>query len=174
MLEMQILLWLFPILFMFHDFEEIIFMKWWIRKNGAELSQRFPSLAKKLLPHFESLQTASFALGVAEEFILISVITLISYLTNHYGLWIGLFIAFSIHLIIHIVQALIFRKYTPAIVTSLICLPFCLYILDFLAKNFALQDLVINSIMGIILMVINLIAVHKAISLFGKWLSKQS
>ena len=127
--DIKVLVWFFPMLFMFHDFEEIIFMKPWMSKNGRYLPLRFPKLSKRFLPHFDRITTSSFALGVAEEFILVSIITIISYMTNWYNLWIGLFIAFVFHLVIHCFQALLLRKYVPAILTSLICLPFCAYIM---------------------------------------------
>ena len=82
--NMKVIVWLFPMLFIFHDFEEIIFMQSWICKNRGYLIERFPTLSKRLLPHFDNITTSSFAFGVAEEFILISIITVISYLTNLY------------------------------------------------------------------------------------------
>ena len=127
--KIQVIIWLFPILFIFHDFEEIIFIQVWISKNRRYLCEKLPRLSKKLLPHFDNITTSSFALGVAEEFILISIITAISYLMNWYSLWLGLFIAFTLHLAVHCFQALIIRKYVPAIVTSIICLPICIYII---------------------------------------------
>lgn len=39
---------LLPIVFMFHDFEEIIMFRWWLRKNRSQLQQRFPSVEKFL------------------------------------------------------------------------------------------------------------------------------
>lgn len=62
-------IWLFPILFIFHDFEEIIFMRAWINKNRSFLRGRFPVLAPKMFAHFDPITTSAFALGVAEEFL---------------------------------------------------------------------------------------------------------
>ncbi|MDD3174842.1 MAG: HXXEE domain-containing protein [Herbinix sp.] len=159
-------------LFIFHDFEEIIFMQVWIRKNKTYLYVRFPALAKKLLPHFDNITTASFAFGVAEEFILISIITVVSYIMNRYSLWIGLFIAFTLHLLIHCFQTLIVRKYVPAIVTSIICLPICIYIIKQIIQVATLNTIILYSILGFIIMVINLGMIHKGMSIFSKWLAR--
>ena len=167
--NIQVIIWLFPILFMFHDFEEIIFMRAWISKNRSFLSDRFPRLSKKLLPHFDSITTSAFALGVAEEFILISVITVVSYITNWYDLWIGSFIAFTLHLIIHCVQALIVRKYIPCIVTSVICLPICMYMINQIIQISPLNTIILYSILCFIIMVINIGVIHKGIAAFSKW-----
>ena len=38
---------LFPIIFMFHDMEEIIGFKYFLRQNTAELQQRFPFILRR-------------------------------------------------------------------------------------------------------------------------------
>lgn len=165
-------IWLFPILFIFHDFEEIIFMRAWINKNRDYLENRFPKLAKRMLPHFERLTTSSFALGVAEEFILISFITIVSSAMNSYGLWIGSFIAFTIHLLIHCFQALMIRKYFPAIVTSLICLPVCIYIIRLALLTIPINMIIGYSILCVIIMGVNIMIIHKLMAIFGKWIAR--
>jgi hypothetical protein len=168
--NVQVIIWLFPMLFIFHDFEEIIFMQVWISKNRQYLHERFPMLPKKLLSHLDNITTSSFAFGVAEEFILISIITVISYVMNWYNLWLGLFIAFTVHLIVHCFQALVVRKYVPAIVTSIMCLPICMYIIRNAVQIFTLRTVVFYSILGFIIMVVNLGIIHKFMDVFRKWL----
>ena len=166
------IIWLFPILFMFHDFEEIIFMRAWINKNKSDLCERFPVLSKKLLPHFDNITTSSFALGVAEEFILISVITIVTYMTHWYDLWIGTFIAFTLHLLIHCVQVIIVRKYLPVIVTSVICLPICIYIIIQVIQITTINSIILYSILSFIMMIINIGVIHKFMNIFGKWIAR--
>ncbi|MCB2356180.1 HXXEE domain-containing protein [Clostridium estertheticum] len=172
MSNIQVIIWLFPLLFIFHDLEEIIFMQAWISKNKLYLCERFPILSKKSLPHFDNITTSSFAFGVAEEFILISIITVISYVMNWYSLWIGLFIAFTFHLVVHCFQTLIVRKYVPSIVTSIFCLPICMYIIKHIVQLFTLGTVVLYSIFGFIIMVINLGVIHKFMDVFSKWLAQ--
>lgn len=170
--NIQAIIWLFPIIFIFHDFEEIIFMQSWIRKNRNYICERFPNLSEKFLPHFDNITTSSFAFGVAEEFILISIITIMSYMMNSHRLWLGLFIAFTIHLLMHCLQTLIFRKYVPAIATSIICLPICIYIIKYTVQLFTLRTVAVYSILGFIIMVVNLVMVHKFMDIFKKWLNQ--
>ncbi|CAH2713045.1 hypothetical protein BACCIP111895_00178 [Neobacillus rhizosphaerae] len=168
--NIQVIIWLFPILFIIHDFEEIIFMRAWISKNKSYLCDRFPTLSKKLLHHFDHITTSAFALGVAEEFILISIITVVSYMTNWYSLWIGSFIAFTLHLLIHCLQALVVRKYIPSIVTSVICLPICIYIIKQIIQISTLNTITLYSILCFIIMVINIGFIHKVMAIFSKWI----
>lgn len=168
--DIKALVWLFPILFIFHDFEEIIFIRAWLTRNRNDLCERFPGLSKKLLGHLDHMTTSSFALGVAEEFILISIVTIVAYMMNWYNLWAGLFMAFVIHLVIHCIQALIVKRYVPALITSIICLPICFYIVMSIVQWLMLDTIIIYSILGFIIMVVNLMLVHKGMGVFSKWI----
>lgn len=170
--ELKRIVWFFPIIFIFHDFEEIIFIKTWMRKNLQYLREKFPWLSQRLLTHFENITTSSFALGVAEEFILIVIISAISFITNNYILWTGMFIAFSFHLLVHCFQALIIKKYVPAVVTSIFCIPACIYIIHNVIHLFPYSHIVIYTIISFIIIAVNLIIVHKYMDLFNKWLTE--
>jgi hypothetical protein len=170
--DIKVMVWLFPILFMFHDFEEIIFMQSWVRKNRRYLCDRFPVLSKKLLPRLDNITTSSFSLGAAEEFVLVSIITVVSYATNWYILWVGLFIAFTLHLVIHCFQALIIRKYIPAVITSIICLPVCIYIIMHTVGLFQLETVIFYSVLAFIIMVVNLVFMQKCMDIFSKLLAQ--
>jgi hypothetical protein len=103
-MNLNSLIAVFPVVFMFHDFEEIIFFKTWLTKNSDFLKEKFPEISRRILPHLEKLSTAAFSLAVAEEFILISIITFTSIWLKNYFLWFAIFIAFSLHLVAHIIQ----------------------------------------------------------------------
>lgn len=113
------LIWLFPIVFMIHEFEEMVFMKWWIRKNSESILLKFPRFGARIIQQQKSLSTEQFTLIVAEEFIIVFLVIIISELTSNYNLYLGLVFAYSIHLLVHIIQSIVIRQYTPAIVTSL-------------------------------------------------------
>jgi len=49
------IIWLLPIVFMIHDFEEIIFFKSWMNKNKDYLIEKFPKISKHFLPRFVNL-----------------------------------------------------------------------------------------------------------------------
>lgn len=119
------LLWLYPIVFMFHDFEEIIMMRPWMQKNAPRLYERFPRLAGPL-GHTERLSTSAFALAVAEEFVLIAALTWPAVEYGWYSFWAGMVAAFFIHLIVHIGQAAALRSYTPAVLTSVPAAVYCM------------------------------------------------
>lgn len=78
----NLILFLFPIVFMIHEFEEIIMVEKWMRKHRDELSERFPIMTKRL-EWLTRIDTRSFTVIVAEEFLIVSTLTVTSILTEN-------------------------------------------------------------------------------------------
>ena len=159
----QLLVWLLPIVFMLHDFEEIVFMENWFTNNRKKLMTRVPKLAPKLLNHTDQLTTARIALGVACMFLLVTTVTLVSVLTGFYYIWLAGFMVFTIHLFVHIAQSLILRSYVPAIVTSILALPYSIWGITLLinANIFAPLEYLWSTLIGLIVTSLYLYAVHQ-------------
>lgn len=111
--------WIFPILFILHDMEEIIGLDAWLKKNRALLINRYPTISRA----YRSYSTEGMAAAVLEELLLCIIICAAAELGGFYRLWLGVFAAFALHLVVHIVQTAVFRGYIPAVITSLLCLP---------------------------------------------------
>ena len=123
---------LLPILFIFHDMEEIIGFGYFFR-NNKQLFERFPKITAALFERFPKITAAykdfsaeGFALAVYEEFIPFFGISLLAFffpckVLN--VLWLGLMISLTAHFLVHIGQSIYIRKYIPSLITSLICLP---------------------------------------------------
>jgi len=175
MLDITII-WLLPIVFIFHDFEEIIMMEAWLKRNENFLQNNFPIIGKRIISMYKNLSTASFTIAVAEEFLILvlSVILVLEY--NSYVLWAACFIAFSIHLILHIFQWIVIRKYIPAIITSLLSLIYAVISFQHLlsANLFSKAELILITIAGLAIVAVNLFLAHKIAALFEKYLLKFS
>lgn len=163
--------WLFPIIFMFHEFEEIIFFESWIKKNKDYLSERYPKLAKRFLSHIEGLSVPAFAVAVAEEFLLLSIVTVLAVIFNWYLVWLAIFMGYFIHLLIHMVQCCVFRRYIPGIYTTMLSLIYCIYSICFILNNnlFVTKQIAIWTIIGCAIVGFNLVFAHKA----AFWLQKR-
>jgi len=166
----SIIIWLLPIVFMIHDFEEIIFFKPWISKNKDYLAIRFPKISKRFLLRFDSMSTSAFALAVLEEFVLLSLITLSSVLFDYYLLWLAVFMGFFVHLLVHFVQWIILKRYIPAIGTTFLALIYCTYSLYriIIDEIFHLSEILLWTIIGFGLVGLNLIFAHKLAEKFDK------
>ncbi len=160
---------LLPIIFIFHDMEEIIGFGWFFR-NNPEIFERFPRITKA----YKDFTTAGMALAVYEEFIPFFGIGLLAYYFENdvlNALWYGLMLSLTVHFIVHIAQSIYIRKYVPSLITSIICLPISVVILINSSKymNFSLMSVVII-FASIILMMANLKFAHWLMHKFGKQL----
>lgn len=170
MFDFTAIVWLLPIVFILHEFEEIIFFKPWIRKNNDYLQKRLPNPAKRFVSHLEKLSVPAFTLAVAEEFILLSVITVASVMLDSYLLWLGVFMGFFIHLLIHLAQWIILRRYIPAINTTFISLIYCGFAFTYILREgmFQTTEILLWTVIGFTIIAINLLFAHKLAVWFDK------
>lgn len=110
MSDFIIIIFLFPIFFMIHEFEEIIMIQKWINHNQIKLTQRFPHLYP-IIKKASKIDTHKFSIIVAEEFIIVSTCCTISIYTGQIIYWYCCLAAFSLHLLIHLLQFIIWQKY---------------------------------------------------------------
>lgn len=88
--------WMLPILFILHDFEEMIFMPLWKKRYH----QKLVSFKK---PFFGPVtQGSAFAVGVLEEFIILLFISGLCQMTHNTVLYLAFVIAYTSHFMIHI------------------------------------------------------------------------
>lgn len=169
MTELELIMLLLPIVFMVHEYEEIIMFKNWLGNNRDELKRRFPKFERFLAHrgHFD-YSTATFAVGTAHEFILISLISFCAVWQGAYQWWFAAFAGHSAHLIVHLAQWVIYRKYIPVIITTILTLPYCVYAFAELAKASILSPLqmFLWSVVGIILTVLSLLSAFFVMSKF--------
>ncbi|EMJ4212485.1 HXXEE domain-containing protein [Clostridioides difficile] len=160
------------ITFIFHDMEEIIGFGIWLKKNKSMLDKKYPFISKV----YENYSTEGMAFAVFEEFILCIIFCILTVITENqyvYLLWLGSFIAYTLHLVIHIGQSIIIRKYIPSLITSIICLPISIWCIS---KSIYIVDCemsttILYSIIGIIIVALNLKFAQSLIGKFTKWMS---
>lgn len=170
---MEEYVWLFPILFILHDFEEIIGFGKWYKRNSELIKRKYPKAAIMLDKIFAGYSTEGMAVAVLEEFILCIVICTISIYSANYNLWIGVFCAFILHLIMHIAQAVLIKKYVPSLITSVIEIIPCTMLLRrcMVISNCQTKDILIWSIIGIVIIGVNLKFAHYLMHQFTRWIS---
>ena len=160
---------LLPILFIFHDMEEIIGFGWFFRNNPM-IFDRFPKITKA----YKDYTTAGMALAVYEEFIPFFGISLLAFYFENdvlYSVWFGLLLSLTVHFLIHIGQSIYIKKYIPSLITSIICLPISLVILINSAQYIDISLSTVLLIGGsIMFMIANLRFAHWLMHRFGKQL----
>ena len=127
-LSVLILVLPLPLAFLLHDAEEVAVQHRWMENHSGALRERFLRL-RPLLDRLQRLNTKAFALAALEEFIVLLCATacVLADVSFALELWAALFLAFSLHLLLHLGQAVAVRGYVPGLVTSILLSPFAAY-----------------------------------------------
>jgi hypothetical protein len=167
-MNIQILMMMFPVVFMFHDFEELCFLESWLQKNADYL--RNTVLGKNWL-RLEGYSTSALGITILLMFLFVSATSIVSVIFNLYVLFAAAMIIFTVHNLVHIIQSILLRRYIPAMGSSIITLPYSLYVLHTMNRLHILagRDTVISSVLFGIL-TFTYLAVAQQI---GFWIDKQ-
>ena len=152
----------FPLLFIFHDLEEIVGMRMFLDRNKDTLQRRFP----KIYDILKDTTNEGFALAVWEEFVVFALIALVAMWVDNqlvWNIWLGGFLGLTFHYAVHIGQTLVLRKYVPAVATSIVCLPISIYILKqcFMVLEGDVATNVWQIALGVVIVAVNLLVAHK-------------
>lgn len=151
-----------PILFVIHDAEEVIKQHCWVLSHRETLTKRFPRI-KHVLNHLSQLDTKAFAFATFEELIVILLVTSFVLVQGPFAteIWTCIFMAFSIHLFIHLTQAILVKGYVPEVITSIFLLPYAIYGLHSIGLVMSTKEMIACGIAGIMFMILNLMFAHK-------------
>lgn len=149
--------------------EEIIGFGIWLKNNKEILSEKYP----RILNIYRDFSTEGFSVAVFEELVLciaFSALALLLDIQAFWYVWLGCFIACTLHFIIHIGQSIVMKQYIPALITSIICLPISMVILYkcFLTIQNVWWYVAIFIIMGVLVVAINLKFAQKMIGFFTR------
>ena len=160
-LSILILVLPLPLAFIVHDVEEVVFINGWMLRHRSGLVQRFPRMIL-LVDRLGGLGTKGFAVAAAEELLIILLATVYVLVQGPYAreIWAALFIAFSVHLLVHIVQALVVRSYVPGLATSILLLPYAFYGIYSIWLAMSWLQIILLGLGGIVLMLANLRFAH--------------
>ncbi|WP_274853399.1 HXXEE domain-containing protein [Bacillus methanolicus] len=121
-------LWLFPILFMFHDFEEILTVEKWTKQNKEHVLTALPQSIRKYFYSSFKMTTLHFAQDVFWVYLSITAATILAVIFSFYYIFLVFLAIFFGHVFTHIGQAIFLKKYTPGVITSIfLVLPYSLY-----------------------------------------------
>jgi hypothetical protein len=166
------LLWTLPIMFMIHEFEEIIMFRPWYDKYGNWLKTHHPRIDKRLSTLHAS--TPALSLGILEEFIILSIVTLFCVENEYYSLWVGILMGIFIHHLIHIGSFFFKRGYVPSVITSVISFIYTLVVLILVdgLVQFNFSEIFKWTLISLVLLIINLKFLTILIEKFDKWLTQ--
>lgn len=172
-LSLEALIWLFPVAFILHDFEEIIMVEKWVARYANRVRRKLPErLANRMLKQF-SMTTAQFAVAVIVMFMFVSTSTYCAYQYITQGplgnihFFVVCTLVFFIHLFTHLAQSLYFRCITPGAVTSLIIiLPYSILLFRSLAQHHVVDWAVVLASLPFVLLIVPIL-------LLAHWIGKK-
>lgn len=146
--------WLLPLLFVWHDFEELVLVPRWLRGHN-------PYIGKRVL--FGGVHRSDIlAVGVWEELCLFILVAAVAYWGDYPLLVLAASVPYFLHLVMHLILLIIKQAYVPGAVTSVLELPIGgLYILNLsrLIHESLLQWALVITV-AIVIFVMNLGVIH--------------
>ncbi|KAB2336677.1 HXXEE domain-containing protein [Cytobacillus depressus] len=150
--SIETVIWLLPVIFMFHNLEEIITIESFMEKYKNKVSKSF--LAKLVLDVRRILGAKSNHFSVTTTWILF-ILSLISFrsayllpIEGNFLLFVAALNVFFLQAFSHISQTIIFRSYTPGVITAVFAvIPYSLFTYAYLFEmGFINGHLLIKSI----------------------------
>lgn len=174
---MNAIVWILPIIFMLHDFEEIIMTGSWKTRHELRLGRLMKENGKDLMstkvPYKDFRSTASFSVAVLILFFCFSFISLLSCLFRSYFVWYGVCFAFVIHCVLHFKMCLQLKCYVPGVSTAALFLPAGIWLLWYTAAALAytFSAIVFSIFIGSLAVVVTFVGLHACIARFEIWLN---
>ncbi|WP_429976269.1 HXXEE domain-containing protein [Enterococcus sp. DIV0086] len=152
-------LWL-PLLFIIHDFEELILVPMWIKRHQE-------ILYKKKEPIFGGIKNSSvLSVGILEELLILVGVSIYMTYNPTSLIYFGVLTTYLIHLVLHVILCLQYKNYVPGVITALIQIPICFSILKYFYPllNSRLFEIFMVSLVCLIIFMINILFIHKIMS----------
>ncbi len=172
---MSLFAWILPIMFMLHDFEEIIMAEVWNTRFQMRINTTWTNWKPFGLKYIQHFQTPTFSIGVGVEFLVFSLISLFSVIFRGYFLWYSAFFTLILHyVIIHLLLSIKFKGYVPGVITSVLFIFPGIWALYGAAKllNYGLGTIMLACLIGILLMYVFFQMLHRLMGLWSEMLYK--
>lgn len=173
MRTMNFIVWMLPVIFMIHDFEEIIMAEVWGERYKERIDRLWPNKQPFGLNYIKHCHTPTFSIGVEVEFVLFSVISFFSVVFQGYFIWYGAFLGLLLHMVfIHMLICIKFKNYVPGVITSIIFLLPGIWFLYEAGKllQYRTGTYFLACLFGIILVAAIIPLLHKLMAYWSEWL----
>ena len=164
---------LLPLIYLFHDFEEMIGFGWFFRTN-PQLFKKHP----RLTAAYRDFTQEGFVLAVYEQLIFFfGGLSLLAYFFPNrffYGVWFGMLLALTGHFAVHIGICVYVKKLIPSLFTSIICLPIGVLLIVKTAQLLTFDSIItVSAVLTIPVMMANMKIDHVTMFALGKRFNKK-
>lgn len=151
-----------PVAFVLHDAEEVLVLRRWMLRNAGRVRERMP-WAAPVIDRLLRLSTGAFAIAALEELVVILAATACVFLQADFALevWAALMMAFALHLLVHVAQAVMVRGYVPGLATTVLLLPWAAWGVYSLWLAMDSVTLLLCTVAGVAVAAVNLHFAHR-------------
>lgn len=157
------------VLFMIHEFEEVIWVVPWITKNANN-----PTFAKEMFMLGKASYPSSetMALLILEEFVLANFTLLIGIFLKKPEIVAAVTLGHTLHLLLHLSELFRFQTWVPGTITAALTLPILLTVLCIFFKTNPINwlQLSIWTVVILVLLLANLSWLHNQAQNVERWL----
>jgi hypothetical protein len=143
--------------FMIHDFEEMIFVEAWFKRNFNKVKNRVPNPMRKTFQDMSQITAAQFSIPVFFQLIIYIGATYLAVEHGFYGPFVGFNVLIFLHVFMHIGQSIVIRTYALGVGTAVfVTLPYSLYLFHRLLADNVIEwgDLITSLPYGILIVVV--------------------
>ena len=139
-----------------HTLEVLFTARRWVGRRWESLMNERPSLLN-ILFRFSGMNMRSFliAAGTCFLMVLLATVSLLAGGLCTERVWAIVFMAYSVHVIVNIVRAVILRGYVPGLVTSIISVPLIAHAAFSLSLVWPWWEMLLFTVVGLALTVAN-------------------
>lgn len=119
-MDVHFLMCVFLIIFMLHNLEEIITIEKWLKHTYPRKKEQIPLFFQKEIENAKDMTAIQFSVAVFVVSIFASIVIIISLITEHYFIFLGLNMFFALNIFTHPIQSLLLKCYTPGVWTSIL------------------------------------------------------
>lgn len=152
-----------PLCLILHKAEAALTLQGWMQRNENGLTKRFPRF-EKLIRHFGKLGTLAYCIAAIEELLIaLLIIAFLIILEYDYAVWVFvcLYLALWVRFIVHIILAVVIRKYVPGLIASIITVAYMTCTIMPLHPFFQWHEIVLFALAGTVFMVANMVVAHR-------------
>src|SRR5690606_36874888 len=167
-MEINLLILAFTVIFMLHNLEEIMTVERWMNRIYPRVKMRVPPFAQTQIKQFDNMTGTRFSFVVFVRSIPVSVIILLTFITEDYFLFLALNLLFAVNIFSHPLQALFLRCYVPGVATSIfLIIPYYIFFFQTFSEAgmLTIQN-ILRSLVVILLFIPVFLLIHK---LSQKW-----
>lgn len=159
----SIIMMLFPLVFIVHELEELCGIPFWNTHIYPLMKRKDKSKTTTcIINRIHGIKITHLKFIIIEEVLIVVFITLYSVYYQNYEMFFGLIIAYSLHLVGHIISTILVRSYLPMTLTSLLSLPYIIIVLIQLEPHIIFWNTVIfYSVVFMIFTIINIVMLEK-------------